>query len=148
MAISKLLQRNLELLGLEDMVTDPRTSKRLSKIPQRDTAPEKTVRDALRHLGYSYRLHNRRLPGTPDIVNCSKRWAVFVNGCFWHSHRGCVRATVPRRNQEFWKAKLRVNRARDKRVVEDLKALGFRVLTIWECQAHSAGSILGQFLKA
>jgi DNA mismatch endonuclease Vsr len=145
--MSRLPVRKLELLGRDDMVTDPRTSARLSKVPRRDTRPEKIVRATLRDLGYSYRLHSRRLPGTPDIVNRSKGWAVFVHGCFWHSHRGCVRATVPKRNSEFWISKLHANSVRDKRVVKELEALGFRVLTIWECQVHAANRVLGRFLE-
>lgn len=85
-------------------------------------------------LGLRYRTRNRDLPGSPDLANRSKRWAVFVHGCYWHSHQGCPRATVPKRNRAFWDAKFAANRARDARAVRALKQDGYRVVTLWECE--------------
>jgi len=99
-----------------------------------DTAPERIVRQVLAALGHRFRLANRDLPGSPDVANRSRKWAVFVHGCFWHQHPGCPRATVPKRNRAWWLEKFRDNRRRDDRKVEALEALGFRVLTVWECQ--------------
>jgi len=87
-------------------------------------------------MGVRFRVSNRDLPGSPDIANRRRRWAIFVHGCFWHSHRGCVRATVPKRNRAFWVAKFAANRARDARVVRELQGRGYRTLVIWECDAR------------
>src|SRR5438045_3715628 len=95
------------------VITDRETSARMKRVRQRDTAPEIALRKWLWRQGYRFRVHNRRLPGTPDLSNTSKRWAIFVNGCFWHGHEGCARATVPKRNREFWVAKIAANQARD-----------------------------------
>ncbi len=92
------------------------------------------MREILSELGFRYRVTNRDLPGSPDLANRAHLWAVFVHGCFWHSHDGCPRATVPKRNHEFWVAKFAANRLRDARATIDLRKLGFRVLTVWECE--------------
>lgn len=93
------------------------------------------MRKVLYAMGVRFRVGNRDLPGSPDIANRSGQWAIFVHGCFWHAHRGCRRATVPKRNRAFWQAKFAANRARDARVVRELHRLGFRTLVIWECDA-------------
>lgn len=125
-------------MGARRLITDPETSARLGRIPQRDTEPELAVRRILYALGHRFRVKNRDLPGSPDIANRSRRWAVFVHGCFWHAHAGCPKATTPKRNREFWEAKLAANRARDERVVAELRAAGWRVETIWECELSRA----------
>lgn len=117
--------------------TDAATSLRLSRIRQRGTKPELEVRRALSRLGIRYRVENRDLPGSPDLANRRKRWAVFVHGCYWHSHPGCSRATLPKRNRAFWEAKFEANRQRDARALQDLRARGFRTLVIWECKVGS-----------
>jgi DNA mismatch endonuclease (patch repair protein) len=104
-------------------------------VRQRDTRAELVVRNILWCvLGARYRTRNRDLPGSPDIANRSRRWAVFVHGCFWHHHRGCYRATIPKRNRAFWLDKFQANRARDARALRRLRRLGFRCLVVWECQ--------------
>ena len=123
------------------LLVDPATSARLAKQRQRDTSAEMLVRRAVRALGLRYRVRNRDLPGSPDIANRARRWAVFVHGCYWHSHRGCARATVPKRNREFWVAKFEANRNRDKRAVSELRARGYRVVTLWECELGDAASL-------
>jgi DNA mismatch endonuclease (patch repair protein) len=114
---------------------DERTSARLAKQPQRNTKPELLVRAAAAQLGLRYRLHNPDLPGRPDLANRSQRWVIFVHGCFWHSHLECARATIPKRNRTFWLNKFKDNRSRDTRVVSELERAGYRVLTVWECEA-------------
>lgn len=114
-------------LGSEYLIKDEATSRRLGRIRQSGTTPEIVVRSMLRSLEASYRLRNRDLPGSPDIANRSRRWAVFVHGCFWHGHRGCPRATIPKRNRAFWRAKFAANRARDERVLRMLRDAGYRV---------------------
>jgi DNA mismatch endonuclease (patch repair protein) len=106
----------------------------MGRVRQRDTAPELMVRRATTALGLRYRTRNRDLPGSPDLANRSRHWAVFVHGCYWHRHEGCPRASTPKNNQGFWLAKFEYNRARDLRAQRALQQLGFRVLVIWECE--------------
>jgi DNA mismatch endonuclease, patch repair protein len=89
-------------------------------------------------MGHRFRVHNRGLPGSPDIANRSRKWVVFVHGCFWHRHAGCSRATTPRRNRDFWLAKFDANLARDERSVKALRLRGWKVVTIWECEVSTA----------
>jgi DNA mismatch endonuclease (patch repair protein) len=119
------------------LIVDPATSARLSKTRQHGTAAELTVRRLLHSLGHRFRVNNRDLPGSPDIANRSKKWAVFVHGCFWHRHDGCPRTTMPRRNREFWAEKFRANIRRDRKVIERLEACGYLVLIVWECEANA-----------
>jgi DNA mismatch endonuclease Vsr len=116
------------------LLVDPATSARLARIRQKDTAAEQAVRRVLRELGLRYRVRNRDLPGAPDAANRARRWVVFVHGCFWHSHAGCYRATVPKRNRDFWLTKFADNRARDLRVLRALRRRGYRALVVWECE--------------
>lgn len=115
---------------------DRATSARMADVRREDTAPELLVRSALARSGLRFRVRNRDLPGSPDIANRSKHWAVFVHGCYWHRHPGCKRATTPKRNAEFWLAKFEANVRRDARAKAELEQLGFRVFTIWECVAE------------
>jgi len=121
----------------------------MAGIRQESTKPELAVRSALRELGASYRISNRDLPGSPDIANRSQKWAIYVHGCFWHRHEGCARTTTPSRNRGAWEAKFAANIARDRAKLAQLEALGFRVLTIWECEttdAHTLRARVERFL--
>lgn len=118
------------------LVLDAATSRRLAKIRQKNTSAELLVRQLLHRLGRRFRVGGRGLPGSPDVVNRSKRWAVFVHGCFWHAHPGCPRATIPKRNGEFWAAKFAANKKRDRAAVVALRRLGYTVTTVWECEAE------------
>ena len=100
----------------------------------KDTKPEVAVRRMLHAIGYRFRLHRRDLPGTPDIVFPSRRKAIQVHGCFWHQHEGCRRANVPAARPEYWGPKLARNKKRDREVQARLEALGWEVLTVWECE--------------
>ena len=112
---------------------DPQTrSKIMASVGQKNTGAEWVLRRALHRIGLRYRLHDRSLPGSPDLVFSRKRAVVFVHGCFWHSH-GCYRSTVPKSQREFWSEKFRVNRSRDERNRVSLLASGWRVVTVWEC---------------
>jgi len=110
----------------------------MSRIRGRDTAPERLVRSTLHRAGYRFRLHRKDLPGRPDIVLPKYRTVVFVHGCFWHRHSRCRFAYTPKSRVAFWNAKFAANVERDRHNVRELKRLGWRVVTVWECQAASA----------
>ena len=99
-----------------------------------NTGPEMQVRRLLDSLGVRYTIHSRKLPGTPDLVLSKYQTAILVNGCFWHRHEGCRKATTPKTRQEFWATKFCENVARDSRNARALRRIGWSVLTIWECQ--------------
>lgn len=127
----------------EDLTTkgvDPARSAQMALIRGADTKPELRVRRALHKLGLRYRLHDRRLPGRPDLAFPSRRIALFVHGCFWHRHPdpGCKLTRTPKSRLEFWESKFSENVERDFRKRRDLTTLGWRVITIWECETRSA----------
>lgn len=106
----------------------------MSRIRGKDTAPELIVRSVLHRLGFRFRLHRRDLPGSPDLVFLSLKKAIFVHGCFWHSH-DCIRGRMrPKSNVDFWSAKLDRNARRDIANIAELEALGWRSETVWECE--------------
>lgn len=119
---------------MADPLTRAQRSAFMARIRGKDTLPEMTVRRALSRQGVRYRLHVRKLPGTPDIVIAARRIAVQVRGCFWHGH-GCLGRT-PQTNRRFWAAKIARNRARDARKDRKLRAMGWRVRTVWECRVY------------
>jgi DNA mismatch endonuclease (patch repair protein) len=87
--------------------------------------------------GYRYRLHLKSLPGCPDVVFPSRRKALFINGCFWHGHTCSRGSRVPKANRQYWEKKIAGNKERDSCSLEELHALGWEVLTIWECEIKS-----------
>lgn len=109
-------------------------SHRMSLVRSRDTGPELTVRKLLFAMGYRYRLHDKKLPGHPDLVFPSRRKIIFVHGCFWHRHENCPLARLPKSRLAFWAPKLEKNRLRDGRVAARLRRAGWSVATVWECQ--------------
>lgn len=116
------------------IVYDRATSRRLARFGHEASGPERSVRGYLSSFGLRFRTQNRDLPGSPDLANRSRKWVIFVHGCYWHHHGGCRRATVPTRNRAFWLSKFRENRRRDRRVVSRLAKAGFTVAVIWECE--------------
>ena len=114
--------------------SSPAALARMKRQKRANTKPELIVRRVVRALGAGYRVANKDLPGSPDLANRSRRWAIFVHGCYWHHHEGCSRATIPRANRDFWVQKFAANRARDARKRDELIERGYRVLTIWECE--------------
>ena len=126
---------------------DPEAKRRLmARFRQRDTKPELSVRRLLHRMGYRFRVHVGTLPGRPDIVLPKYRTIIFVHGCFWHRHNGCKVATMPKSNEEFWKAKFERNVIRDRQNVDALRSMGFRVLTVWECEVKDSER-LGNYLR-
>jgi len=105
----------------------------MSRIRSKDTKPELIVRKTVHALGYRYRLHRSDLPGKPDLVFAGRKKAIFVHGCFWHSHT-CGRGFIPKTNVVFWETKLERNRERDREAVQRLEAMGWSCLVIWECE--------------
>ncbi|MCC6998053.1 MAG: DNA mismatch endonuclease Vsr [Deltaproteobacteria bacterium] len=117
-------------------------------IRQKGTVAELAVRRIATNLGLHYRVSNRDLPGSPDLANRSRKWAIFVHGCFWHRHEGCPRTTTPRRNREFWVAKFEANVARDARVQSELRRLGYAVLVLWECEIQDQPTICNDRIRS
>lgn len=123
---------------MPDILTSSQRHKCMSRIRGKNTKPEILVRKGLHARGFRFRLHNRKLPGSPDIVLPKYGVAIMVNGCFWHGHKGCRYATKPRTNVEFWEAKIARNRHRDEVTEAHLLALGWHVITVWECELRGA----------
>jgi DNA mismatch endonuclease (patch repair protein) len=121
-----------------DTLTSVERSRLMASIRTRDTAPEVAVRKVLHARGFRFRLHQRSLPGSPDVVLARYHIAVFVHGCFWHQHPGCRKATIPAANHSFWDEKLTRNRERDARQARELRRLGWRPVVVWECEVCSA----------
>jgi DNA mismatch endonuclease (patch repair protein) len=119
-----------------DTLTAAARSERMSQVRSKDTKPEMIVRRLVHSMGYRYRLHDRRLPGSPDLVFRSRRKVIFVHGCFWHRHPdpSCKRARMPKSRQNFWGPKLEGNRERDDRNREALDREGWRQMVVWECE--------------
>lgn len=136
-----------------DIVTTEIRSRMMRSVRQKDTNPELRVRSIVHSLGARFRVHNRDWPGSPDIANRSKGWAIFVHGCFWHGHKRCRRLKgrqgpqIPVANKEYWEKKLSDNRARDARKTKALNDLGFRVLTVWECEIQSPDKLTGRLKR-
>jgi DNA mismatch endonuclease (patch repair protein) len=117
-----------------DVVDPAKRSKMMAGIQSKNTRPEMMVRKFLHARGFRYRLHTRKLPGSPDLALSKYMVAIFVHGCFWHRHPSCKYATNPSSNRERWSKKFRQNVERDARNIADLRALGWRVIIVWECE--------------
>lgn len=123
---------------MADIVSPSARSAMMSKIRSSNTAPELTVRKLLFARGLRYQLHRKDLPGKPDLVFPRFKAVVLIHGCFWHMHgNGCYLSKRPSSNTEFWDTKLGKNKERDRRVVEQLLSMGWRVCTIWECAVRA-----------
>lgn len=105
----------------------------MSRIRSKHTKPELIVRSLVHQMGFRFRLHRRDLPGKPDLVLPRHKKVIFVHGCFWHLHRCRYGRVTPQTNAEFWQAKRAGNVARDRRHLQQLRALGWKTLVIWEC---------------
>ena len=117
-----------------DKMSEEQRHRCMASIRGRDTKPELIVRRYLFGRGFRYRLNHPRLPGHPDIVLRKYRTVIFVNGCFWHGHKGCRYFTVPKSNTDFWSVKISRNAERDRSVQQQLAAMGWHCVTVWECQ--------------
>jgi DNA mismatch endonuclease, patch repair protein len=129
-------------------IVDPVTrSRMMAGIGPANTVPEVRVRRYLHAAGLRFRLHDKRLPGRPDIVLPAYRTAIFVHGCFWHRHPGCSLTTNPATNTPFWRLKFDRNVKRDSRKTDALRALGWRVLVIWECETRDEHALEALFWR-
>ena len=121
-----------------DKLTPEERSINMSRIQSKDTTPEMIVRKLIFSKGYRYRLHQKDLPGKPDIVLPSKKKIVFVHGCFWHQHNDpkCKIARMPKSKTEYWIPKLKRNVERDTEHQKSLRSKGWRILVVWECETN------------
>jgi len=139
-----------------DTVDKKTRSRIMASVGQRNTGPELKLRRVLHKKGLRYRLHDKKLPVSPDLVFPRFRTVVFVHGCFWHAHEGCKFATKPSTRKNFWKEKFEANRKRDRRNYEALTKLGWRVLIVWECaikgineiKIHELGLYVNQWIRS
>ena len=106
----------------------------MAAIHSASTKPEQILRHALWHQGFRYRVNDKRLPGSPDIVLPKYHTVIFVHGCFWHGHKGCPNYTIPKTNTDFWTAKIVRNQERDQETWRQLEAKGWFVIIVWECE--------------
>jgi len=118
---------------MPDIVDSPTRSRMMRAIKGRDTHPEIVLRKYLHSQGYRFRLHRKDLPGSPDLVLPRHNLAIFVHGCFWHRHSGCIYTTTPGTRTPFWEAKFEANVRRDRQACMKLQQQGWRVLVVWEC---------------
>lgn len=123
---------------MPDVLSPAQRHRNMAAIRSASTKPELRLRKALWRQGYRYRINDKSLPGSPDIVLPKYRTAIFVHGCFWHGHKGCKNYTVPKTNTDFWKKKITRNQQRDQEVWRQLEAKGWHVIIVWECQLKKA----------
>jgi DNA mismatch endonuclease (patch repair protein) len=116
----------------------------MGRVRQSGTLPELVARRIVYSLGLRFTLNNRDLPGSPDLANRSRRFVIFVHGCFWHRHAGCAGASTPKSNRTFWRQKFMYNVQRDRRAATALRKMGYRVFVIWECEAADRIAVTGK----
>ena len=127
-----------------DHVDQAKRSRIMAAVHSKDTGPERVVRGIVHRLGYRFRLHVKTLPGRPDLVFPARRKVVFVHGCFWHRHRNCRYATLPKSRRTFWEAKFAANVTRDRRNERQLKRMGWAILTVWQCELKKKERLTGR----
>jgi DNA mismatch endonuclease (patch repair protein) len=123
-------------------ITDDYKSLLMSRVRSKNTKPELIIRSLLHREGLRFRLHRSDLPGKPDLVLPRYRVAIFVDGCFWHQHSGCAKASLPKTNQEFWSNKLAGNAVRDVELSNRLLESGWGVIRIWECALKKDAAVV------
>jgi DNA mismatch endonuclease (patch repair protein) len=126
-----------------DKLSAAARSANMSRIRSTGMKPELAVRSAAHRLGYRFRLHRKDLPGKPDLVFPARHKVIFVHGCFWHQHKGCIDGRAPQSNTGYWGPKLARNFERDRRSTELLERAGWKVLIVWECEAKDGPKLTG-----
>lgn len=123
---------------MADVHTKKQRSYNMSRIKSRDTKPEMLVRKFLHAKGFRYKLHDKKLPGKPDIVLPKYKTVIFVHGCFWHGHTNCKYFKIPQTRTEWWTDKINTNIANDTKAIKAIKKDGWKLITIWECALKPA----------
>jgi len=137
---------------MTDVFSKKKRSEVMACIKSKNTMPELVIRKALFANGFRFRVHNKKLPGMPDIVLPKYKAVIFINGCFWHGHKNCKYFRLPMTRTSFWKNKIESNRARDKRNARALRYMNWKVFTLWECKikntyADPARSVIRKLLR-
>jgi len=132
---------------MTDVFTKEKRKWIMSRVGGKNTAPEKIVRYFLHSMGYRFRLHRADLPGKPDIILPRYGKIIFVHGCFWHGHIKCSKSKRPTTNEKFWNRKLDRTIKRDKKVLYDLKKIGWKVLVVWECETRKTDFLIRKLRK-
>lgn len=134
---------------MADVHTSQQRSYNMSRIKGKDTKPEMLVRKFLHANGYRYKLHDKKLPGKPDIVLPKYKTVIFVNGCFWHGHTNCKYFTIPKSRTKWWSTKINGNKVNDAKAIKALKKGGWRMITVWTCKLKptKAEKTLNSLLK-
>ncbi len=130
-----------------DHLTTQQRSWNMARVKSENTNPERIVRSLLHQAGFRFKLHDKNLPGKPDISLPKYKLAIFVHGCFWHRHNGCADCTTPKSNISFWLNKFIGNVARDKIHKKCLKFQGWKVIIVWECEPLNKGKLAKKLLK-
>jgi DNA mismatch endonuclease, patch repair protein len=120
-----------------DTISPENRSRNMSRIRAKDTGPEVFVRRLVHSLGYRYRLYHKGLPGKPDLVFPGRKKIIFVQGCFWHQHEGCIDGRLPKSRVDYWHSKLQRNKDRDENILARLVDDGWGVLVVWECKTKN-----------
>ena len=123
---------------MADVHTAAQRSYNMSRIKGKNTKPEMLVRKYLHAQGFRYKLHDKTLPGKPDLVLPKYKTVIFIHGCFWHGHSSCKYFTIPKTRTEWWTEKITKNKANDEKAVKLLKKEGWKIITIWECKLKPA----------
>jgi DNA mismatch endonuclease, patch repair protein len=129
-----------------DKISSEHRSWNMSRIRNKDTTPELIVRSLLHRMGYRFRLHRKDLPGKPDIILPKYKTVIFVHGCFWHRHEDCQYSYIPKSHVKFWEEKFKSNMTRDNKIQSELKALGWKIFIIWECELSNQKSVLNRII--
>ena len=129
---------------MADTFTNEKRSKIMSQVRSKNTKPEILLRKWLHSEGFRFRIHKKNLPGKPDIILPKYKVAINVHGCFWHRHNDCKNSTRPKSNVSYWEIKFNANVERDKKNTADLMTMGWKVITIWECEVNN-GSFKDKF---
>ena len=144
------MSSHCNIAPVPDVHTSEQRSRNMSAIRSKDTKPELIVRRMVHRLGFRFRLHRRDLPGSPDLVFPRLKKIIFVHGCYWHMHRCRLGRVTPKTNAKFWRSKRTGNVERDRRNIAALRASGWSVLIVWECQTRTVVSLsasIGHFLS-
>lgn len=131
---------------MTDRVSTERRSAIMATVGTRNTGPELAVRRQLHAKGYRYTLHDRKLPGSPDLAFPKRRKAIFVHGCFWHGHK-CRWGKLPKSKLDYWRPKIAANRSRDVRKREELEERGWRSFTVWQCELRVPAAALARMIE-